>query len=103
MCCGVNAHLVTIDSQAENDVVLTLQGSAQYSWFGLDDLAVEDNFQGITGEPLTFSLLGNPGTNTIRNCVYLSKNTFPWSWVTTNCFWTGSHVTFVVEYECPFD
>ena len=51
---GVNGHLVTITSAAENDFVAGLSSFDLRPWIGLTDEASEGNFVWITGEPFVF-------------------------------------------------
>ncbi len=57
---GVNGHLVTITSAAENAFVAGLSPSDFRPWIGLTDEASEGNFVWITGEPFVFQNWG-PG------------------------------------------
>lgn len=64
------AHLVTISSPAEADVVASLAGGGE-PWIGLNDVIVEGTYGWVTGEPfgLTDWLSGEP--NNTGDCVRL--------------------------------
>ena len=51
---GVSGHLVTINSQAEWDFVVS-EFPINYTWIGLTDQFQEGNFYWVTGEPVTFT------------------------------------------------
>jgi hypothetical protein len=54
----LGAHLVTIGSKAENDLVANLardNGIRRYFWIGLTDELHEGRFRWVTGEPLTYT------------------------------------------------
>lgn len=53
---GVNGHLVTIGSAAENELVYSmLPPNCWFAWLGLSDAAVEDDWsRWITGEPADY-------------------------------------------------
>ena len=89
------AHLVTINSQAENNL---LSGAGE-AWIGLTDEAVEGTFAWVTGEPVTYTnwFPGNPN-NSGGDEDYVFMNFYSTDqWVDHGTYY---FYPFIIEFEC---
>ena len=100
---GLGAHLVTINSAAENNLLSSNPNPPNtiHSWIGLTDEAVEGTFVWITGEPVTYTnwYSGNPNNGGPGgNEDYGSTNFFGGDqWVDSD---GASTFPFIIEFEC---
>ena len=80
--------MVTISSQAENDLVLTIgsnEPGEPHVWIGFTDQSSEGNYTWITGEPINYTNWnpGQPssdGPDDDYTIMHSSNHTLPGSW-----------------------
>ncbi len=92
----LGAHLVSITSEAENNLV---SGNGNPAWIGLTDEVVEGTFAWVTGEPLVYTnwFTGNPN-NGGGNEDHVYMNFFGTTkWVDDNA---STILPFIIEFEC---
>lgn len=67
---GQGAHLATIESAAENNIVDNLAGGSDV-WVGGNDQSIEGTFVWVTGEPFIFTnwAAGEPNDNGGQDCL----------------------------------
>ncbi len=58
-CSGLGGHLVTINSAAENNFILSIHSPTR-QWIGFTDQDVEGDWQWVTGEPVTYTNWNTP-------------------------------------------
>jgi hypothetical protein len=97
---GLEGHLVTISSAAENTFVRDLVAlvTPDAAWLGLTDQQIEGTFRWVTGEPLVFEnwFPGEPNNfNNVEDCVEIDISLSDGKWNDLDCV---SSRIFVVEY-----
>lgn len=113
ICPVQTAHLVSIDSQEENNFLFNwwkelrepvLQTTRQSFWTGLNDKDSEGNFKSVRGKPAGyFNWMGgqpdNDGPNGEQNCVQVWKNSWndEGKWDDMFC---DAKLAFMCEFRC---
>jgi len=99
LCEGKGGHLVTITSEAENDLVKQLVLASRTSvWIGLSDSRHEGRWEWVTGERSDFSAwaLGGPSSDEYKNWAQMRH--------AGGCLWEGTRhdipgIGLVCEWE----
>ena len=98
-CEKLGGHLVTITSQAEQDLVYNLRNGSGSFWIGLTDKAKEGSWKWVTGEKLSYTNWDyTPGTDTTSNYAYAGYYAEWYSASSTDtagyiCEWEGNGKT----------
>ncbi|MFN9913859.1 MAG: C-type lectin domain-containing protein, partial [Pirellulaceae bacterium] len=71
---SLGGNLVTINSQQEQDFLISEFGGSQEYWIGLNDKVTEGQFQWINGETSSFSNWAPGEPNNLGNEDYVSMN-----------------------------
>jgi hypothetical protein len=90
-------HLATISSKAENDFVYGLTDPAnQFVWIGLNDKAVEGQYQWLDGEPTTYLnwRFGEPNNDHDEDCAYMQSD----GWNDAICSKLDTRSSYVCEH-----
>ncbi len=85
LCLSFGANLATVDTPAENLVLLFLLGDAGAGWIGINDIGDPGNFTWIDGSPVDFTLWRDgiePGESPDADCGGLTSAA---DWVVFNC------------------
>jgi hypothetical protein len=82
-CTNAGAHLVTITTQAESDVIATLLGGTDI-WIGLSDEMNEGTFTWVTGELLMYTNWDSTEPNGSGDCVVIRQGGGRW-WLDRLC------------------
>jgi Ca2+-binding RTX toxin-like protein len=72
---AMGGNLVTINSQAEQDFLISKFGTNEHFWIGLNDVKQEGKFEWVSGEPVTYTnwTPGEPNNASNEDYVHLSK------------------------------
>ncbi len=99
---GMQGHLVTITSAAENAFVT---GLIKTAWFAVDDIAAEGSYKFAAGPEAGSAVkffawgAGQPDNLGDEDCLHVwDAYTLPNNWNDLPC---SRQLAYVVEYECP--
>ncbi len=95
---GFTGHLVTINSQEEQNFLLNNVIDDDWVWIGFDDRQVEDDFRLVTGETITFTNWGENEPNNSAGIEHVTIMETDGSWNDGPLFWT---MEYVVEFGSP--
>jgi hypothetical protein len=99
-CKAVNAHLVTLNSEAENSYIASMiPSNYMRAWIGLTDAGTEGNWRWVTGEPLSYTSwsAGEPNNyDGAENWAHIYQGSGMWNDLPSS--WTASYVC---EWDAP--
>ena len=102
ICEKIGGHLVTINSQEENNIIKSISNKYDtYCWLGYTDLHQEGKWYMVTGETVTYTNWNSGEPNNTNNCEeYACMYTSSGLWNDTALFGNNNKITgFVCEYE----